>query len=164
MVKYRLSTSGISRSCSRVMSPAPARSTLITSAPNHASNCVQVGPDCTCVKSRMRTPSSALLIFKSPKGSRVLLVHGLIPGARRVFAWVDPDIHDRRTARAMNRFASALQGAGYLRRVAHLFAIAAEHFRELAERHIAQQIADVAALFTILRELALADLVHRRVV
>src|SRR5215467_9801109 len=60
MVKYRLSTSGRSRSCSRVISPAPARSTLITSAPNHASSWVQVGPDCTCVKSRMRTPSSAL--------------------------------------------------------------------------------------------------------
>src|SRR5580658_11110901 len=42
------------------MSPAPARSTLITSAPNHANSCVQVGPDCTWVKSRMRTPSSAL--------------------------------------------------------------------------------------------------------
>src|SRR5919107_5334742 len=42
------------------MSPTPGRSTLITSAPNQASNCVQVGPDCTCVKSRIRTPSSAL--------------------------------------------------------------------------------------------------------
>src|SRR3954452_24518735 len=62
MVKYRLSTSGISRNCPRVMSPIPGRSTLITSAPNHARSCVQVGPDCTCVKSRMRTPSSALLI------------------------------------------------------------------------------------------------------
>ncbi len=60
MVKYRLSTSGISRSCSRVMSPVPGRSTLMTSAPNQASSCVQVGPDCTCVKSRMRTPSNAL--------------------------------------------------------------------------------------------------------
>src|SRR5688572_12773413 len=42
------------------MSPTPGRSILITSAPNQASSCVQVGPDCTCVKSRMRTPSSAL--------------------------------------------------------------------------------------------------------
>src|SRR5580704_9528206 len=47
------------------MSPTPGRSTLITSAPNHASNCVQVGPDCTWVKSRMRTPSSALDILCS---------------------------------------------------------------------------------------------------
>src|SRR5512145_2605887 len=42
------------------MSPTPGRSTLIQSAPIYARSCVQVGPDCTCVKSRMRTPSSAL--------------------------------------------------------------------------------------------------------
>ena len=42
------------------MSPWPGRSTLITSAPNHASSCVQVGPDWTWVKSRIFTPSSAL--------------------------------------------------------------------------------------------------------
>src|SRR6185436_18715888 len=60
--KYRLSAFGTSRSCPRVMSPTPGRSTLITSAPIQASSCVQVGPDCTCVKSRIRTPSSALLI------------------------------------------------------------------------------------------------------
>src|SRR6185312_7696687 len=42
------------------MSPMPGRSTLMTSAPNQARSCVQVGPDCTCVKSRMRTPWSAL--------------------------------------------------------------------------------------------------------
>src|SRR5687767_4418526 len=52
----------MSRSWPRVASPSPARSTLITSAPNQASSWVQVGPDCTCVKSRMRTPSRALLI------------------------------------------------------------------------------------------------------
>src|ERR1700682_1382680 len=44
------------------MSPTPGRSTLITSAPNQASNCVQVGPDWTWVKSRMRTPFSAFVI------------------------------------------------------------------------------------------------------
>src|SRR5215470_4540165 len=60
MVKYRLSAPLTSRSWPRVMSPTPGRSTLMTSAPMKASNCVQVGPDCTCVKSRMRTPSSAL--------------------------------------------------------------------------------------------------------
>ena len=65
MVKYRLSTLGMSCNCPRVMSPTPGRSTLITSAPNQASSCVQVGPDCTWVKSRMRTPSSALLILCS---------------------------------------------------------------------------------------------------
>src|SRR5262252_7688032 len=42
------------------MSPTPGRSILITSAPNQASSWVQVGPDWTWVKSRMRTPSRAL--------------------------------------------------------------------------------------------------------
>src|SRR5215203_5886230 len=55
----------MSRSWPRVASPSPAFSTLITSAPNQASSCVQVGPDWTWVKSRMRTPSSALLIVGS---------------------------------------------------------------------------------------------------
>src|SRR5580658_2499526 len=73
MVKYRLSTLGISCNCPRVMSPTPGRSTLMTSAPNQASNCVQVGPDCTWVKSRMRTPSSALdILCSSLLGPRVL--------------------------------------------------------------------------------------------
>src|SRR5262249_29322824 len=49
------------------MSPTPGRSTLITSAPNHARSCVQVGPDCTWVKSRMRTPVSALVISSPPE-------------------------------------------------------------------------------------------------
>src|SRR4051812_16471201 len=62
MVKYRLSTFGMSCNWPRVISPTPGRSTLITSAPNHASNCVQVGPDWTWVKSRIRTPLSALVI------------------------------------------------------------------------------------------------------
>src|SRR5262245_24069652 len=56
----------MSCSCPRVMSPTPGRSTLITSAPNQASSCVQVGPDWTWVKSRMRTPSSALPMRVSP--------------------------------------------------------------------------------------------------
>src|ERR1700678_3270419 len=62
MVKYRLSAFGTSCNWPRVISPTPGRSTLITSAPNHASNCVQVGPDWTWVKSRMRTPFSALVM------------------------------------------------------------------------------------------------------
>src|ERR1700726_4133385 len=53
------------------ISPTPGRSTLITSAPNHASNCVQVGPDWTWVKSRMRTPLSALVIVLL----RIVLLH-----------------------------------------------------------------------------------------
>src|SRR5260221_14269089 len=55
----------MSRSWPRVMSPMSGRSTLMTSAPNQARSWVQVGPDWTWVKSRMRTPSSALLIFVS---------------------------------------------------------------------------------------------------
>src|SRR5262249_42155745 len=66
MVKYRLSTFGMSCSWPRVMSPTPGRSTLITSAPNQASSCVQVGPDWTWVKSRMRTPVSAFVIVYAP--------------------------------------------------------------------------------------------------
>ena len=38
MVKYSESTSGMSRSWPRVMSPMPGRSTLMTSAPNQASS------------------------------------------------------------------------------------------------------------------------------
>src|SRR5215468_1305403 len=160
MVKYRLSTPSMSRSCSRVMSPCPARSTLITSAPSHASSCVQVGPDCTWVKSRMRMPSNAL-----PTG--VLsgsLVHRLILGPRCVLARVDPDVDHGRAARALYRLACALQRRRDLRRVAHLFAIAAEHLGEFAKRHIAEEIADVAALLAVLGELPVADLIHRRVV
>ena len=62
MVKYRLSTLGMSCSCPRVASPTPGRSTLMTSAPNQARSWVQVGPDCTWVMSRILTPSRALLI------------------------------------------------------------------------------------------------------
>src|SRR5215216_4840730 len=50
----------MSRSWPRVISPTPGRSILITSAPSQARSWVQVGPDWTWVKSRMRTPSSAL--------------------------------------------------------------------------------------------------------
>src|SRR5262245_53501130 len=59
MVKYRLSTFGISRSCPRVISPRPGGSSLTTSAPRKPSICVQDGPDCTCAISRIRTPSKA---------------------------------------------------------------------------------------------------------
>lgn len=62
MVKYRLSTPGMSRSCLRVASPSPTRSILITSAPIQASNWVQLGPDCTWVKSIILIPSNALLM------------------------------------------------------------------------------------------------------
>src|SRR5690349_14051112 len=61
IVKYSESASGTSRNCRRVMSP-PGASTFTTSAPSHASNCVAEGPDCTCVMSSTRTPSSANVV------------------------------------------------------------------------------------------------------
>src|ERR1700722_19210098 len=67
------------------MSPTPGRSTLMTSAPMNASNWVQVGPDCTWVKSRMRTPSSALPA--SPHG----LVEGFGKPARAPAADLPPE-------------------------------------------------------------------------
>src|SRR6187200_2040142 len=103
----------MSRSWPRVASPSPAFSTLITSAPNQASSWVQVGPDWTCVKSRMRTPSSAFvsLIVGSwgivskgaAAGSLLLGRHGGIEardaaalGARRL---VDHGVDESRLAR-----------------------------------------------------------------
>src|SRR5581483_9842891 len=130
MVKYRLSTSGMSCSCWRVTSPEPARSTLITSAPNHASSCVQVGPDCTWVKSRMRTPSNAL-----PMGvSGPSLVHGLVLGSGCVLARIHPDVDHGRATQALHGLARAAQCRRNLCRIAHLLAVTAEHLRELAER------------------------------
>src|SRR5277367_7183394 len=161
MVKYRLSASGTSRSCSRVMSPAPAFSTLITSAPNHASSCVQVGPDCTCVKSRMRTPSNALPMVIS---ATRLLVHGLVLGTRGVLAWINPDVDDGAFTQAPDGLPCPLQSRSDLRRVAHFLAVPTQHLGELAERHISEEIADIAALLAVLRQLAVADLVHGGVV
>src|SRR6516162_11541208 len=64
MVKYRLSALGTSRNWPLVASPA-GDSSLITSAPSHASNCEQVGPACTCVMSRTRIPLSASIYLVS---------------------------------------------------------------------------------------------------
>jgi hypothetical protein len=58
IVKYSASRSGMSRSWRRVTSPPLVRSTLSTSAPNHASSCVQAGPAWTPVKSITLTPAS----------------------------------------------------------------------------------------------------------
>src|SRR3989304_2930168 len=62
MVKYRLSALGTSRSWPRVASPC-GFSNLLTSAPIHASSCEQVGPACTWVMSRMRTPFRASILI-----------------------------------------------------------------------------------------------------
>src|SRR4051795_6708295 len=45
------------------MSPRPGDSTVMTSAPIQSRSCVAVGAACTCPRSRMRTPSRALLIY-----------------------------------------------------------------------------------------------------
>src|SRR3954454_15560345 len=100
----------MSRSWPRVASPSPAFSSLITSAPNHASSWVQVGPDWTWVKSRMRTPSSALLIFcswQSRKSWSLLLGRGRVQ-ARDAAALgprglVDDGVDERRLARRERR-------------------------------------------------------------
>src|SRR5262249_20555039 len=86
------------------MSPSPARSILITSAPSHASSCVHVGPDCTCVKSSIRTPSSALPITFP---SRFFLCCRIKTGdatAFRACLFVDDRIDERRLARAERFF------------------------------------------------------------
>jgi len=57
-------------------------SSLITSAPSHASSCEQVGPACTCVMSRMRTPLSASIYMQVSFVDPKLFVHGLVRGAR----------------------------------------------------------------------------------
>src|ERR687891_858634 len=167
MVKYRLSTPGRSRSWTRVMSPL-GRSTLITSAPNQASNWVQVGPDCTWVMSRIRTPSSAFIapslsqVHGPPAGGS--FVHGLRLGAGRVLVGIDPDVDHRRPAAGADLVARTAQRRSDLARLGDLLAVAAQHLGELAEGHVAQLVADVAALLAVFGELAVADLVHRRVV
>src|SRR3954451_15799139 len=94
MVKYRLSTFGMSCSWPRVMSPTPGRSTLITSAPNQASNCVQVGPDWTWVKSRIRTPLSALVIISSPLTCLSSCPRRRASSNHRRFSRTQPSSHD----------------------------------------------------------------------
>src|SRR5262245_58330078 len=153
IVKYRLSTSGRSRSCLRVMSPV-GDSSFTTSAPSQASTCVQDGPDCTWVMSRTRTPSRALAMTPP------LLVHGLVHRARGVDLWVHPDVDQRRLA----GLAGPLQCRADARRVAHLRAIPAKHFRELVVPDVAERVADPAAGLAVLLDLAVPDLIHRRVV
>src|SRR5262249_37699087 len=61
----------MSRNWPRVGSPSPGFSILITSAPNHARICVQVGPDWTCVMSKTRTPSKAFPMFSLVSETRL---------------------------------------------------------------------------------------------
>src|ERR1700733_4410311 len=92
------------------------------------------------------------------------LVHGLVLGARRVLARVDPDVDDRRPLELPYGLARTLQRRRDLGRVANLFAVTAQHLGELAEGNVAQQVADIAALLAVLRELPVANLIHGRVV
>ena len=63
-----------------------------------------------------------------------------------------------------HRLARALKGRADLARLVHLLAVPAQHLRELRERDVAQQVPDPAPLLAVLGDLAVADLVHRRVV
>src|SRR3954469_17057533 len=97
IVKYSESAFAMSRSWPRVASPC-GFSNLITSAPSQARSCEQVGPACTCVMSRMRTPFSAsmarLFLFR-----RRRIEAGDAP-AFRSGGLVDHGIDERRLARA----------------------------------------------------------------
>ena len=75
MVKYRASTSGMSRSWVRVTSPPSTRSTLRTSAPYQASIWVHAGPAWTPVKSITLVPV---------RGSSVMISVSFEVAVRRV--------------------------------------------------------------------------------
>src|SRR3954451_5897860 len=157
IVKYSESTSGRSRSWVRVTSPRPGCSILMTSAPIQASSCVQTGPACTCVMSTTRTPSRA---FATAIRTPSLLVHRLVHGPRRERVRVHPHVDQRRLA----ALAGVLDRWPHLARLGYLLAVAAEHLGELAVADVRQLVADVAAGLAVLLDLAVADLVHVRVV
>src|SRR5262249_39848615 len=160
-------------------------------------------PDCTWVKSRMRTPSSALPAwphaFALGAGQRspfvfaaalaalfwtglttalrltgtfftaalvftlllfqcldivqtFSLVHRLVLGAGRVFVGITPNIDHRRFTGLGDLLSRLTQRWCDLRSLTHLLAPAAPHLREYREVHVAEFVADVAALGTILRD------------
>src|SRR4029079_3398266 len=123
IVKYRLSAFGTSRSWPRVASPC-GFSNLMTSAPIHASSCEQVGPACTCVMSRMRTPLSASMV-------RLLLLCRRIQArdaaAFRSSGLIDDCVDQRRLARADRVFHRLAQ----LSRCGRMHADPAEGFHPL---------------------------------
>src|SRR5690606_3771615 len=84
----------------------------MTSAPNQARSCVQVGPDCTCVKSRTRTPSRAFI-----SSSLFLFQHALRIEVANTAAFaacrrVDDCVDERRLARIQSRIYRTLQLIG----------------------------------------------------
>src|ERR671939_100534 len=103
------------------MSPVGA-SSLMTSAPSQASSWVAEGPDWTCVMSRTRMPSSALVVTWLTS-----LVHGLVHGSGGVRVRVDPDVDQR----GLPGLASAPQRRPDVGGVAALLAVTAQHLREL---------------------------------
>src|SRR3954464_5417275 len=129
----------------------------MTSAPIQASSCVQTGPACTCVMSTTRTPSRA---FATAIRTPSLLVHRLVHGPRRERVRVHPHVDQRRLA----ALAGALDRRPDLARLGDLLAVAAEHLGELAVADIRELVADVAAIRAVLLDLAVANLVHVRVV
>src|SRR3954447_12096924 len=118
------------------MSPVGA-SSFTTSAPSQARIWVHDGPLWTWVMSRTRTPSSALPITWPP-----LFVHGLVHGPGRVDLGIDPDVDQRRQP-ALPR---ALERGPDVLRIADLFAVTAEHLRELVVADVAERVADPAAV------------------
>ena len=93
MVKYRLSTSGMSRSCSRVTSPAPGPLDLddVGAEPRQQ---LRAGRTGLHVREVEDANAVQCLAHASVSGC-FLLVHGLVLGAGRVFARVDPDVDHR---------------------------------------------------------------------
>src|SRR3954454_3250869 len=90
----------------------------------------------------------------------LLLVHRLVHGSRRERVRVHPHVDQRRLA----ALAGALDRRADLARLGDLLAVAAEHLGELAVAGVRQLVADVAAALAVLLDLAVADLVHVRVV
>src|SRR5438067_13278945 len=114
----------MSRNWPRVASPC-GFSNLITSGPSQARSCEQVGPACTWVMSRMRTPFSAsmahLFLFRRRR------VEAGDAAAFRSGGLVDHGIDQRRLTRSegfVHRFAQ-------LRRRGHVHADPAEGLDQL---------------------------------
>src|SRR6476619_982148 len=94
------------------MSPTPGRSTLITSAPNHASSCVHVGPDWTWVKSRILTPSNAFIAGSLFLGQSAFGVQVADVAAFAAGGGIDRRVDKRGLARLHRRLNCALQFIG----------------------------------------------------
>ena len=93
------------------------------------------------------------------------LVHRLVLGARRVLARIDPDIDHRRPAGLGDHLAASPQRGRDLRGLAHLLALAAPHLRRTCRTVMSpSRLPTLPRCSPYLADLAVADLVHRRVV